>query len=115
MTWFRVDDTMILNGKVGDLSDSELRSLLGLWSFCSRSKNDGEFILDDLRHAVFATPRGPRIVRAEHVSKFVSMGLVNTEDGVAFSVNDWRTYQPKDPTGAERQKRYRDRDKTVTP
>lgn len=100
---------MAQSAKVGDLSDSEFRSLLALWSFCSRSKNDGEFDLDQLRHAAFATPRGPRVVRAEHVARFVELGLVNTDDGIVFSVNDWRSYQPKDPTSAERKRRFRER------
>lgn len=114
MRWFRVDDTMTLNGKVGDLGDVEFRSLLALWSYCSRRKNEGQFTLDELRHAIYTTPLGPRFVKAVHVSRFVEVGLVETSDGAVFTIKDWSQYQPKDLTGAERQRRYRDRDTTVT-
>lgn len=109
MSWLRIDDSISINGKLGSLTDAEFRALLALWSYCARRKNSGEFSLDEIRHAMYATPRGPKSVRPIHVSRFVDLGLVNTDDGVAFAVNDWSTYQPRDPSAAERMRRYRER------
>lgn len=108
MSWLRIDDQMALNRKIGELSDADYRALHALWSYCVRAKNDGDFTLDEIRHAAYTTPRGARFVRHQHVSRFTELGLVNTEDGVIFSVNDWRTYQPVDPTSAERKRRWRE-------
>jgi hypothetical protein len=113
MSWLRIDDAMPVNGKLGDLTDAEFRALLALWAYCARKGNGGTFVLDELRHAIYTTPRGPRCVRNEHLSRFLEVGLVATEDGGVFAVNDWGKYQPKDPTSAERKRRWRDRSSTV--
>lgn len=114
MSWLRIDDAISVNGKLGDLSDADFRALVALWSYCSRKRNGGTFTLDEIRHAVFTTPRGPRSVKPESVSRYVELGLVNTEDGAVFSVNDWSRYQPADPTGADRQRSWRKRHGGVT-
>lgn len=108
MSWLRLDDSIAINGKLGVLTDSELRALLALWSYCSRKRNGGSFCLDELPQAIYTTPRGPKCVRPQQLHRYVEVGLVNTDDGVVFSVNDWATYQPKDPTSAERKRRWRD-------
>ena len=108
MRWIRVNDDMPLNGKVGDLTDTEYRALMALWAYCSRRGNGGSFLRGELRHAIYTTPRGPRFVRDTHLDRFVEVGLVREDDGV-FVVNDWTKYQPKDPTAAERMRRHRER------
>lgn len=110
MSWLRIDDQMLINQKVGHLSDTEFRSLIALWSHCARKKNGGgTFSLDELRFAIYTTPRGPKSVRPVQVSRFVELGLVTTDDGERFTVNDWSKYQPKDPTAADRMRAYRER------
>ena len=108
MSWLRLDDGIAINAKLGVLTDSEHRALIALWSYCARKRNGGSFSLDELLQAVYTTPRGARNVQHCHVHRYVELGLVNTEDGVVFSVNDWASYQPKDPTSAERKRRWRD-------
>lgn len=108
MSWLRIDDSMCINGKLGSLSDAELRALLALWSYCARKGNGGNFSLDELPYTVYTTPRGARNVNATQIARFVEAGLVTTTDGVAFAVKNWGRYQPKDPTSAERKRRWRD-------
>lgn len=108
MSWLRMDDHFPMNGKLGELSDAELRALLALWAYCSRRQNDGVFFDRELKHAIYATPRGPRRVTAKHLERFCELSLV-VPDGDVFVVNDWRKYQPKDPTSAERQRAWRER------
>lgn len=109
MSWLRIDDAAVLNGKLGDLSDAEWRSLFALWSYCARKRNGGMFELGELRHAIYTTPSGPKFVRPQHIGRFLELGLVATDDGAVFSVNDWARYQPRDPTAADRMRRLRER------
>ncbi len=108
MTWLRVDDSMPLNGKVGDLTDAEYRALIALWAYCSRKRNGGVFAREEIRHAMFATPRGPKAVREVQLDRFLEFGLVRAE-GDFCAVNDWSKYQPKDPTAADRMRSLRKR------
>lgn len=108
MSWLRIDDSMPLNGKVGELTDAEYRALVALWAYCSRKRNGGEFDREELRHAIYTTPRGPRAVKDIQLDRFLQLGLVNSTNGVC-AVNDWSKYQPKDPTAAERMRRHRER------
>lgn len=107
MRWFRMDATMPLNAKVGELSDGDFRALVALWSFCSRKRNGGHFSAQELRHVVYTSPKGARHVKPAQLERFCEVSLV-VSDGDAYKVNDWDVYQPTDPTGAERQKRWRD-------
>jgi hypothetical protein len=108
MSWLRIDDQFVTNGKLGELSDPELRALLALWAYCSRRQNQGVFYERELKHALYATPRGPRCVTTKHLERFCELSLVVPQDG-AYLVNDWRKYQPRDPTSAERQRAWRER------
>ena len=108
MSWLRIDDQMMLNGKVGELSDAEFRALLALWAYCSRKRNGGAFFARELKHAIYTTAKGPRHVKQSHLERFCELSLV-LPDGDAYLVNDWRTYQPRDPTSAERQRAWRAR------
>ena len=108
MSWLRIDDQMPLNGKVGELTDTEYRALTALWAYCARKRNDGVFARSEIRHAIYATPRGPRCVRDPQLERYINLGLVHPE-GDVYAVNDWRKYQPNDPTAAERMRRFRER------
>jgi hypothetical protein len=111
VSWLRLDDGVMLNPKVGELTDSEFRSLLGLWSYCARRKNEGRFKADEMQWAIYVTSKGPANVLQSHLQRFIEVGLIVPRGGKSnlYEVKDWAHYQPKDPTAAERQKRYRDR------
>lgn len=108
MAWLRIDDNALGNRKLGSLTDREFRSLLGLWAYCAREKNEGQFGLDELVHATHGTPKGPRHVLAEELRRFVELGLVVTDDGATYHVHDWHVYQPSDPSAAERMRKQRE-------
>lgn len=108
MSWLRIDDQFSMNGKVGELSDAELRALLALWAYCSRRKNGGAFYDRELKHAIYTTPRGARSVTPRHLARFCELSLV-IPDGDVYFVNDWSSYQPKDPTAADRMRAHRKR------
>ena len=108
MSWLRIDDQAPVNGKLGELSDGEFRALIALWAYCSRRKNGGRFFSSELKHAVYTSQKGPRRVTYRHLERFCELSLVLPEDD-AFQVNDWGSYQPRDPTAAERMERYRQR------
>ncbi len=108
MKWIRVNDDMPLNGKVGELSDGEFRALIALWTYCSRKGNDGVFTARELKHAIYTTAKGPRHVKESQLERFCELSLV-VAAGDAYEVNDWRQFQPKDSTGAERQREWRKR------
>lgn len=111
MSWLRLDDGVMLNPKVGELTDPEFRALLGLWSYCARRKNEGRFKADEMQWAIYVTSKGPANVSQSHLARFIEVGLIVPRGGKAnlYEVKDWAYYQPKDPTAADRQKRYRDR------
>lgn len=108
MSWLRIDDQITTNGKLGELTDAEFRALLALWAYCSRRQNDGSFFERELKHAIYTSPSGPRRVTEKHLQRFCELSLV-VPDGDVYLVNDWRRYQPRDPTSAERQRAWRDR------
>jgi hypothetical protein len=113
MSWLRIDDQMPLNGKVGRLTDTEYRALVALWAYCSRRKternrrqSEGFFDPIEVRFAIYATPTGPKSVTNRQLKRFLDLGLVQVQ-GEGFVVHNWRKYQPKDPTSAERMRRFR--------
>jgi hypothetical protein len=108
MSWLRIDDGMPLNGKVGRLTDTEYRALVALWAYCSRTQSEGFFDPTEIQFAIYATPTGPRSVKNRQLKRFVYLGLVETRDK-GFVIHNWRKYQPKDPTSAERMRRLRAR------
>jgi hypothetical protein len=112
MSWLRVDDAAGLSPKLARLTDNELRALVfGVWSYCCRNpKTDGTFTLDDLPAMVYLTPDGPATVTTEQAAVFARFGLTDPrKDGRTFEVHDWHQYRPKDPTAADRMRRYRSR------
>lgn len=114
MAWLRIDDQCVLNSKIGELTDREFRALFALWSICARTKNAGLLNIAEAKHAAYTTPQGARSVTLAQVQRFVDLGLLNSLDEEIVEVNDWQQYQPKDPTKAERQARWRASTETST-
>lgn len=113
MAWLRIDDQRCLNRKIGMLTDGEYRALDGLYSYLTRARVGGEFTLSELPFALYITPSGPKRVTRRHLEKFLKARLIDkTETG--YKAHDWDEYQPKDPTAADRMRRHRARNNTVT-
>lgn len=109
MAWLRIDDTAMINSKLGRLTDREFRSLVALWSYCARSRNGGEFAFDEVGMFVYVTAKGPFTTTPSELRRFVELGLIDTEDGETFRIHDWHAYQPSDPTAAERMRKQREK------
>lgn len=111
MSWLRLDDSAVINPKIGQLTDRQFRALIALWSYCARRGNGGRFRISELQHMIIATPRGSSHVDHASIMAMITAGLVTRPRGYAgvLEVKDWAQYQPKDPTAAERMRRYRAR------
>ena len=98
MTWLRIDDGFTEHRKVLKLRRSERWTWLEILTYCARQNNGGRIpkaISDVLRH-----------VTNDFLERCVKAGLLDHhEDG--YQVHDWLEYNPRDPTGALRQQRYR--------
>ena len=124
MAWLRLDDEVVLNPKVGELKDSEFRSLIALWCYCAKRRNEGLVSMSELSRIILASPSRPRRVSEATILRFIEVGLVDLVEGEPemVQVKDWSHYQPKDPTAADRMRAYRarnadrnaDRNATVT-
>lgn len=102
MSWLRLDDGFAQHPKVAALSDREFRHWIRLLTWCARYKTGGDVPDYALRELAIGSK-----VRAA----FVELGLLD-EDDEGLTVHDWEQFNP--PSGAERQKRYRDRKKNAT-
>ena len=115
MPWLRLDDGFPEHRKMLALDRNDRWTWLEILCFCARNSggthagtvpaNIGEVLR-------YATPRFLR--------KCVEIGLLD-EHAEGLKVHDWAEYNPKDPTNAVRQQRYRERhrngqvtDETVT-
>ena len=101
MAWLRLDDGFYTHPKVLKLSRQERWTWVEVLCFCARYDTGGE-IPTAISEAL------PKVNPA-FLSKCVDIGLVDTTDEPAFHIHDWKTYNPKDPTNAVRQQRYRSR------
>lgn len=113
VSWLRLDDQAVLNPKLAKLTDQERWALLALWSYCARRKNGGVFREDEIRYAIWASQDGPKSVSRAQLRKFQEQGLIvrKGKTGSLLQVKDWAHFQPKDPTAADRQAAYRERNK----
>lgn len=108
MSWHRTDDSASLHPKLGKLADDEARALAwGLWLYCARNRTEGTFTLDDLPHMAYLTPKGPRAVTTQMIRRFTQLRLVDDHGNGTLSIHDFRDYNPKDPTAADRMKKHR--------
>lgn len=132
MSWLKRDDQRCLHPKIGALTDREYRAFDALNEYCGRVRNQGIFHADDVRHAMYATPKGARSVTRRELARFVEHRLVDqlsTETQPSYDrdatetqpkpdlhkIHDWDQYQPKDPTGAARKRLERERNQTQRP
>lgn len=97
MSWLRLDDGFAQHPKVADLSDREFRAWVKLLLYCARYRTGGDI-----------TPAALRELGIGKATKdaFLDVGLLDIDDG-ELSVHDWSSYNPSDPSNAERQARFR--------
>lgn len=104
MAWLRIDDGFPENRKILALPRRDRWTWLEVLAYCARQTNRGELpnnISDIVRHAT------PAFVR-----QAAEAGLLDMTD-TGYVVHDWDEYNPRDPTGATRQMRYRNRSRNA--
>jgi len=107
VSWLRIDDGFAEHYKISELTDREFRVWMRTLCYAARNNGRAGRLTAAMRREIVG-------LTAPMVQKYVSLGLLDeAEDGVVL-VHDWATYNPKDPTAADRAKRYRQRDVTVT-
>ena len=98
MAWLRIDDGFPEHRKVLALKRSQRWTWMELLAYSARQNNGGfvpKSISDVLRH-----------VTPTFLKNAENAGLLDpVENG--YKVHDWDVYNPKDPTNAVRQQRYR--------
>jgi hypothetical protein len=98
MTWLRIDDGFTEHRKVLELKRNDRWTWMEVLGYCARQSNGGHIpsgISDTMR---WVTP--------SFLNKCADIGLLDRE-GTGYVVHDWSEYNPKDPTNAVRQQRYR--------
>lgn len=100
MSWLRLDDGFTSHPKFEGWNAAEKWAFLELMEYCARYRTGGR-VPSDLALL-------PRSVTAKVVYRAEDAGWLERRDGALF-VHDWDIYNPRDATGAERQRRYRER------
>lgn len=105
MSWLRIDDGFAEHYKISELTDKEFRVWVRLLCYAARNNGRAGRLTAAMRREVVG-------LTDAMTKRFVTLGLLDNDDddeGV-LAVHDWRAYNPKDPTAADRAKRYRNRD-----
>ena len=104
MAWLKVDDGLAEHRKLLPLKRSERWTWMEVLCYVARQNNGGHVppsIHQVLRHAT------PTFLTRCH-----ELGLLDVEEGTGvYVVHDWEEYNPKDKTAADRQRRFRQRQK----
>lgn len=101
MSWARLDDRFPTHPKVAQLTDREFRVHVRVLCYCSAWSRTGE-----VPSSAFSEIPGLTRKMSE---RFLELSLWDLDEDGRLHVHDFKEYCPKDPTGAERQKRHRDR------
>jgi hypothetical protein len=81
VTWLRIDDHEALDRRVGELTDPEYRGRHALMQLCAREyRETGLFPPEDIVHAVYATPKGPRAVSKRTLQRLRALDMVRSRD-----------------------------------
>lgn len=99
MAWLRLDDQFDQHPKVELLTDREFRVHVRVLCYCARYKTEGAVPL-----SVFTAVRG---LTLRVKDRFLALGLWDERDGNLF-VHNFEKYNPRDPTKAARQARWRE-------
>lgn len=99
MAWLRIDDGFAQHPKVVRLSPKDRWTWLEILCYCARYRTKGV-----VPAAISQVVRGASESFLENCH---TLGLIDSGGGGENRVHDWDAYNPKDPTSAERQARYR--------
>lgn len=104
MSWLRIDDGFAEHYKIAELTDREFRVWLRILCYAARNNGRSGHLTAAMRREIVG-------LSVPVTDRLLALGLLDQGDqeGV-LAVHDWTTYNPKDPTAAERAKRYRNRD-----
>jgi hypothetical protein len=103
MAWLRLDDGFTANSKIAQLSDAEFRAWMRLLCHCARSRDPS---VDEV------AIREVSGLNSRRIRRYADLGLLD-EIGSHFEVHDWAKYLPKDATNADRQARWRARQRNA--
>ncbi len=101
MPWLRLDDKFVRHPKITRLVRNDRWTWLEVLCYCAEYKTEG-FIPDTIREVV-PKATGPFLERCHQLAL---LDLAEHEHAT-YCVHDWSEYNPKDPTKAERQARWR--------
>jgi hypothetical protein len=108
MAWLRIDDGFAEHYKISELTDKEFRIWMRTLCYAARNNGrQGRLTPAMRREIVGFTPT--------FAKKLVALGLLDQDADDVLAIHDWRTYNPKDPTAADRMKRHRDRNDNRNP
>jgi hypothetical protein len=97
MSWLRIDDGYDTHPKLLELTEQQRWRWTRVLIHCARHQTQG--------HVKPAVLRELGLGRT--VAKLLQLGLLETNGDAGYLVHDWSTFNPKDPTKAERQARWR--------
>jgi hypothetical protein len=98
MSWLRLDDAYDTHPKLLELSELERWRWTRVLLHCARHRTQGLVSRSVLRE----------VGLGRAVQKLIDLRLLlETAGADTLKVNDWDTFNPKDPTKAERQARWR--------
>ena len=100
MTWLRVDDKFPRHPKVSALTDREFRVHVRLLCWCSEYGTEG-----NIPDGAFLEVAG---LTRKMGRRFLDLGLWDVADGCPV-IHDFEKYRPKDPSNADRQRAWRER------
>lgn len=103
MAWSRLEDDLDENEKVASFSDRTFRLWILSIPFSTRRRTCGFLSPDHIRLLTVKCGASGR-----NVEELVEKGGWERVQG-GYLIHDYAKYHPKDPTAAERAKRYRDR------
>lgn len=109
MSWLRVDDGFTIHPKITSLSDKDFRIWVRILCFSARNNSK-----DGALTGVKGELRG---VTDKVIKRFIAARLIDVGTDGVMRVHDWSDYARgrSDPTNAERQARFRESKKDVTP
>jgi hypothetical protein len=99
VSWLRIDDGFTNHPKILELTDSEFRTWIRLLCHCSRVEDPS---------VDAATKREVAGLSAGRVARYWKIGLLD-KTGDDYEVHNWPQYRKKDETNADRQRRWRAR------
>lgn len=106
MSWLRLDDGFDTHPKLLELTELQRWRWARVLLHCARHRTEGHVKASVLRE----------LGLGRTVNDLLRVGLLEENGATGYLVHDWHTFNPKDPTKAERQARWREKQaSTETP